>query len=206
MGHGDLAALARLLHDGGTKLGAELHQLAVLAVDPHFDEVSAIGDDLIHFGASLFRRLRLRAGDKGGGHEAVLYGENPRAAEIAALLLRLEIADVVGIEAHVGRGGDAIEGVLSQLGVALRVHVAVGVDDARQDELAGEIHNGCASRSRNFGRRPNVADVAVLHHDGDVVLRTRTGAVNDRGMRESGDLRRGAHGKKQGRRQNNNSA
>src|SRR5207249_11912421 len=62
----------------------------------------------------LFRRLRLRAGDKGGGHEAVLYGENPRAAEIAALLLRLEISDVVGIETHVGRGGDAIEGVLAR--------------------------------------------------------------------------------------------
>src|SRR5439155_484645 len=116
-----LAALARLLHDGGTKLGAELHQLAVLAVDPHFDEVSAIGDDLIHFVAILFRRLRLRAGDKGGGHEAVLYGENPRAAEIAALLLRLEISDVVGIETHVVRGGDAIEGVWAQLGVALRI-------------------------------------------------------------------------------------
>src|SRR5207245_2358086 len=99
-------------------------------------------------------------------------------------------------------GGDAIEGVLAQLRVALRVDVAVGVDDARQDELAGEIHNGCAGRSRNFGRRPHVADVAVLHHDGDVVLRTRTGAVNDCGMRESGDLRRDAHGKKQGRRQN----
>jgi hypothetical protein len=84
--------------------------------------------------------------------------------------------------------------------------VAVGVDDARYDELAFEIYDAGAGRDRELRRRPHVANAAVLHHDGDVFLRACACAVNDGGMGENDHLCCRASGEQQCRRQNNKNA
>jgi hypothetical protein len=66
--------------------------------------------------------------------------------------------------------------------------MAVTVDDARHDELAGEIDNRRVGRSRKAGR--HLADPSILHHDRDVALWRRAGAVDHGGVGQSGGLRR----------------
>src|SRR5215467_2067532 len=165
MGHGDFPVLARLIYDRRAELRAEFHQLAVLAVDPDFNEVSTFADDLVDLRARFVRRLVFGAGFERLGHETVLNGEDPRAAQIAAFLLGLDGGDVVGIETHVSRGGNPIQGILAQLGVSVRVDVAMSIDDAWHDKLTSEIHNGCAGWRCDLGRWPHVSDDAVFYHN-----------------------------------------
>jgi hypothetical protein len=68
--------------------------------------------------------------------------------------------------------------------------MSVGVDDSRNNELAGEVKDGSTGWGRKLGRWSYVADAAVLHQDRDVILWASTGAVDDRGMIKNSDLRR----------------
>ena len=63
-----------------------------------------------------------------------------------ARCLALNCGDVVGIERHAGRGGHAVERVLAKLRITRRrPDMAMAVDDARHDELAGEVDVGRAA-------------------------------------------------------------
>jgi hypothetical protein len=107
------------------------------------------------------------------------------------LLPLLELLHVVLVEIHAGRGGHAVERVLAQLRIARRrADVAVAVDDARHDEFAGEVDHRRVRRRREARR--HLPDAAVLHHDRDIGLWRRAGAVDHGGMGESGGLRRRA--------------
>ena len=162
----------------------------------------AMKSDFIHLRARLIRRDHLRI----GRHEAVFHGEHAGAAQRAALLFISQPDDFVGVGGHARRGGDPIQRVLAQLRFRVRADVAVRVDDARHDEPAGEIVHDGARRDRAAGRRLHLADAAVFHHDGHVVLRGRAGAVDDGGMGENGDLRCDARREQQRRRQDNEPA
>ena len=145
MRHPDLAVLARLVHHGGGEFGRELGMAAALGVDPHLHEVGALAGDLVDLGAAFLRRLRLRARLERLRHEAVHDGEDARALQVAGLLPLLELLHVVLVEIHAGRGGDAVERVLAQLRIARRrTDMAVAVDDAGDDEFAGEVDDGRA--------------------------------------------------------------
>jgi hypothetical protein len=58
---------------------------------------------------------------------------------------------------------------LAQLGLPLRVNMAVGIDDSRYNEFACEVKDVSAGWGWNFGRRPHVPDAAVLHQDRDII-------------------------------------
>src|SRR5262245_16852284 len=116
--------------------------------------------------------------------------EDARAAQVTRLLPGLELGDVVLIEIHAGRGGHAIERVLAQLRIARgRTDMAVAVDDAGHHEFAGEIDDRGVRGSREA--RPDLADAALLHHDGDVALRRRAGSIDQRRVGQDDGLRVG---------------
>src|SRR5262245_39837178 len=145
MRHGDLAVFARLVHDGGGEFRREFGMAAALVVDPHLDEIGALGDNLVDLGARLLRRLRFRARFERLRHEAVHDGKNARALEVTGLLTLLELLNVVLVEIHAGRRGDAVACVLPQLRIARRwADMAVAVDDAWHHELAGQVDDGRA--------------------------------------------------------------
>src|SRR6266567_3018479 len=73
VGHRELAVFAGLIHHRGIDVARQLRPPAALAVDPDFDEVGALGDDVVDPGAGLCRRFRLRARDEGRRHEAILH-------------------------------------------------------------------------------------------------------------------------------------
>ena len=188
----DLAVPARLIDHGGAELAGQLRVAAALGVDPHLDHVAALGGDLVHLGARLLRRLRLRARFERLRHEAVHHGQDARAAQVARLLPRLELAarrpgrntcwsSWSRRRAHIGaaagsRGGGPTWPCPLMIPGTTNLPV-------RSTTVA-------FGGSRQRGRGRDVADAAILHHDRDVALRRCAGSVDQRGVGQDGDLGR----------------
>lgn len=172
---------------------------AALRIDPDLNEVGALAGDLVDLGPRLVRCLVFRSWRHRRRHEAVLHRHDARAAQVAGLLRCLESRDVVRVERHAGRRGDAVAGVLPQLRVTVCAHMPVRIDDARHHEFSGRVDDVGPGRDGYGGRRAHLLDAAVRHHDRRVAQHGAAAAVDHGRMRQDVDLGGGATGKEHGR-------
>jgi anaerobic selenocysteine-containing dehydrogenase len=171
---GEFSVLARLIQDRSAELGGKFGPGAKSAIDPDLDVIGARGDGLIDLQARLFR-----CHDLGVGCEPILHCGYARAAQLAALLRFPDLDNLLRIGLHAGHRGHTVKRVLAQLRLGFRSDVPVGVDDARRDELASEIHNDGGGRHRDIRRRPHIEDAAVFEDQGHILLWRRARAVDD---------------------------
>ena len=120
-----------------------------LALDPDLDVIGALGDDLVDLGARL---LGCPTSGSGAKRYFTVKTLAPRSSPL--LLCFAHLNDFVRIGRHAGRGGDAVQCVLAQLRLGFRADVAVRIDDARHDELAGEIDTVAPAGAGVLGAGP----------------------------------------------------
>ena len=200
MRHGAQMFLVRFIDDGPGDLIGHLDRNGfALVIHPELDEVHALGRLLVDELARLLRR-----GDRVGHahkaaiaafHDGALAGaEDPRHGRAALALLVAHVEDEVLVGAQHLHRGDAVSGVLLQIGLDVlrrlvffvlgdvmhHAEMDMAVDDAGHHELAGQIHGLGAGGRLQSRHGTDIGDLAVRHHNGGIGFGGGPGAVNHR--------------------------
>ena len=137
--------------------------------------------------------LDLRARFERFRHEPVHHRQDPRPAQIAGFLRRLELRNIILIERHAGGRRHAEAGVLTKLRITRgRADVPVTIDNSRYDIFAAKVDD--ARPGRRSDRQARVRNAPAIDDNRHAALHRSATAIDQARVRQNDILGKRAAG------------